>query len=559
MSFNLQDIQWTSEEPTGKKFFSQELTLDQLVEFFKEPAVGKGDLGVTISVGKNGGSNVIINNENQNGTVNKRKLEIFFGAFANAKVEGYEPTGAPSSSSQVEDTKWYAAPQPQGAFFYSSRFTQISDAKAIEIKLKEKKIEAFVKGEGPEEKKTYTVCVNNYAGPDKLDPKKIERFFAAFPSVVVDGFDNSLLKKFQAANNNASSDAAPAYRPIDEVALKIALDKMHQLVGLQGAKKKVEEIVSLVRDDIMCRELGIDDAEPPYYHMVFAGSPGTGKTTFARLIAEIFYALGITSKPSCHEVTKPDLVGAHIGETEEKTAAHAQEAMDGVLFVDEAYALSRSDSPRDFGYAVIDTLVPIMENYRDRLIVIFAGYTKDMEKLISSNRGLKSRCVFQIDYEDYDSESLSQIMEGMLKKQRRIISEEGRKTLLDGLESIRKRDAGNFGNAREVRNLLQGLKLSRAARLDTPDMRALLQLLPREKKIELLSTYTLEDAKAAIAGIKFDRKKKSKLQKTTEEDLRQATFGKFEKTKKNKFPMGFQLPSKQETVGCKRKARASLT
>ncbi|PTJ12615.1 sporulation protein [Staphylococcus simulans] len=192
------------------------------------------------------------------------------------------------------------------------------------------------------------------------------------------------------------------------------LEELHSLVGLNNVKNFVSKLVKEAKANKMFEEKGLS-LEKPTYHMVFTGPPGTGKTTIARLIAKIFYNLDILAEDKVVEVDRQNLVGAYIGHTEKNTAKAVDQAMGGVLFVDEAYQLA-SGSENDFGHLAVETLITSLENYRDKFIAIFAGYTNDMERFLNENEGLKSRIPYTIEFPAYSSEEVAEIVYRILNK-----------------------------------------------------------------------------------------------------------------------------------------------
>ena len=201
--------------------------------------------------------------------------------------------------------------------------------------------------------------------------------------------------------------------------------------------------------------------------MIFTGNPGTGKTTVARIIGKIFREMGLLSKGHFIEVSRADLVGQFIGSSEAKTEAILKKAMGGVLFIDEAYSLTPKDpqGDMDFGNRVIEVLIQAMENYRDDLIVIAAGYTDQMQTFLDSNPGLKSRFSNIIQFDDYTGEELYQIFQYIIKKERFGVSDSANdfvKKLTYGMYNHRSRD---FGNGREIRSLVEDLISAHADRI----------------------------------------------------------------------------------------------
>jgi SpoVK/Ycf46/Vps4 family AAA+-type ATPase len=242
----------------------------------------------------------------------------------------------------------------------------------------------------------------------------------------------------------------------DEETLESLLQELDSIVGLHSVKKAVREAIEAQKANQQLREAGIQtDNEIETRHMLFTGNPGTGKTTVARLIGKILRALGMLKKGHFIEVDRQNLVGLHVGETTQKTAQILEEALDGVLFIDEAYQLSRSESGIDYGKEAIDILVPRLDNDRDRLAVIFAGYSREMEQFIDVNSGIASRIAYKIEFPDYNATELYQIFERFCHQSWQIISPEVATQLQELFAMIYRQRDRNFGNGREVRNVYE--------------------------------------------------------------------------------------------------------
>lgn len=235
-----------------------------------------------------------------------------------------------------------------------------------------------------------------------------------------------------------------------------------ELIGLKPVKNRVREIASLLVVDRLRREAGLI-SEQPSLHMCFTGSPGTGKTTVATRMAEILHRLGYSRKGHLVSVTRDDLVGQYIGHTAPKTREVLKRAMGGVLFIDEAYYLHRPENERDYGQEAIEILLQAMENNRDDLIVILAGYGDRMERFFQSNPGIKSRIAHHIDFPDFSAEELMGIAELMLQQQMYRFTEPARQTFADYL--VRRMSQPHFANARSVRNAIDRIRLRHAGRL----------------------------------------------------------------------------------------------
>src|SRR5574337_160863 len=241
------------------------------------------------------------------------------------------------------------------------------------------------------------------------------------------------------------------------------LDKLdRELVGLKPIKTRIREIAALLLVDRVRKSLGLMSG-PPSLHMCFTGNPGTGKTTVAMRMAEILHRLGYIRKCNLAAVTRDDLVGQYIGHTAPKTKEVLKRAMGGVLFIDEAYYLYRSENERDYGQESIEILLQVMENQRDDLVVILAGYKDRMDRFFQSNPGMSSRIAHHIDFPDYSAEELIAIAKLMLEKQQYRFSPEAETVFYQYL--LKRMQMPNFANARSVRNALDRARLRQANRL----------------------------------------------------------------------------------------------
>lgn len=235
-----------------------------------------------------------------------------------------------------------------------------------------------------------------------------------------------------------------------------------ELVGLAPVKARIREIAALLLIDKLRRNLGIT-AGNPGLHMSFTGSPGTGKTTVGLKMADILFQLGYIKKGHLLTVTRDDLVGQYIGHTAPKTKEVLKKAMGGVLFIDEAYYLYKPDNERDYGSEAIEILLQVMENQRDDLVVILAGYKDPMDKFYESNPGLSSRIANHIDFPDYSVEELLKISKMMLEEQQYQLTPDAEIALT---EYIRKRkEKPLFANARSVKNALDRARMRQANRI----------------------------------------------------------------------------------------------
>jgi probable Rubsico expression protein CbbX len=242
--------------------------------------------------------------------------------------------------------------------------------------------------------------------------------------------------------------------------LMLALDS--ELIGLIPVKKKVEEIGSLLLVDRARQRFGLS-ASRPNLHMCFTGSPGTGKTTVALMMADLLLRLGYLDKGHLVHAMRDDLVGEYIGQTAPKTKAVLDRAMGGVLFIDEAYTLYRAQDSKDYGQECIDILMQVMENDRDKLVVILAGYKDRMDNFFESNPGMSSRIAHHLDFAEYEVDELLAIGRLMLDRSSYYLSDEAKEVFRDHL-SVRMRQP-RFANARSVRNDLESARLRHAYRL----------------------------------------------------------------------------------------------
>lgn len=275
---------------------------------------------------------------------------------------------------------------------------------------------------------------------------------------------------------------SPEEKPQEEPTLEELLAQLDSLCGLEKVKADVKSLINLVKVRSMRREAGLP-VPPMSLHLVFLGNPGTGKTTVARLLAQIYHVIGVLPKGQLVEVDRSGLVAGFVGQTALKTQEVVQKAMGGVLFIDEAYALVNQENGNDFGREAIEVLLKNMEDHRDELIVIVAGYAGLMEKFIHSNPGLESRFNKYLYFEDYNAAQLYDIFSSMCKKNGYTLSQEGEAWVRRDLEELFANRDENFGNARDVRNLFEkavSRQADRVAALESPTREQLMELLPQD-------------------------------------------------------------------------------
>jgi probable Rubsico expression protein CbbX len=263
-----------------------------------------------------------------------------------------------------------------------------------------------------------------------------------------------------------------------------ALDR--ELIGLVPVKTRVREIAALLLVEKLRRSVGLE-AGAPSLHMCFTGNPGTGKTTVAMKMASILHGLGYVRKGHLVAVTRDDLVGQYIGHTAPKTKEVLKRAMGGVLFIDEAYYLYRPENERDYGQEAIEILLQVMENQREDLVVILAGYRDRMERFFSSNPGMASRIAHHIEFPDYSEDELQAIARLMLDKMQYRLSDGAARALAEYI-ALRKTQP-HFANARSIRNALDRARLRQAKRLFEARGEALTR--------EALMTIEAEDIRAS--------------------------------------------------------------
>ena len=241
------------------------------------------------------------------------------------------------------------------------------------------------------------------------------------------------------------------------------LRELDKLVGLEKIKEIIKEYLAFVKVQKLREQYNLK-TEQVVMHMIFKGNPGTGKTTVARIIGKIFKEIGFLLNGDLIEAERSDLVGEYIGHTAQKTKKVIDNALGGVLFIDEAYALARGGE-KDFGKEAIDTMVKAMEDYKDKIIIILAGYRNEMNSFLECNPGLRSRFAIQLDFPDYSIEQLVKIAEIMYQEREYVLDSESKHYIYRVITKKRNKEGLNNGNARMIRNLVERSIRHQAKRL----------------------------------------------------------------------------------------------
>ena len=279
----------------------------------------------------------------------------------------------------------------------------------------------------------------------------------------------------------AKAEKTEVVEPLPKEDMKDLQAELDSYIGLATVKEEVRNLINMASVYKLRRQHDLPTTDMSL-HMVFTGNPGTGKTMMARMMARIYRSLDILSKGQLVEVDRSGLVAGYVGQTAIKTQKVIQKALGGVLFIDEAYALN-GKSENDFGQEAIDTILKAMEDHRDDLVVIVAGYSQLMEKFIHSNPGLESRFNKYFYFEDYDGAQLFTILQSMCVKNGYVLTPEGEALARRELMALYEDRDENFGNARDVRNLFEqavARQSDRVARLEAPTREQLMELHPED-------------------------------------------------------------------------------
>ncbi len=316
--------------------------------------------------------------------------------------------------------------------------------------------------EEPEEEVIYKTSNEDSSLPDDRDEDKTEES---------DAPKEEKEEKPQYDKEEIAKETAKAKLELEEAkdakraqAVEKLMEQLGELVGLEGVKQEMQSLVNLIKVRKMRQNYNLPQMEMSY-HMVFTGAAGTGKTTVARLVSEIYKELGVLSKGTLVETDRAGLVAGYLGQTAMKVKEVVNQALGGVLFIDEAYSLSSRDAGDDYGIEAIDTLVKEMEDHRNDLVVIVAGYEKEMDRFLKSNTGLISRFNKFINFPDYSNEELVDILKMMADKSGMTIEDDALELVQIYLECMSAEAKKEFGNARGIRNLFEKIVTKQADRI----------------------------------------------------------------------------------------------
>lgn len=307
------------------------------------------------------------------------------------------------------------------------------------------------------------------------------------------------------AEENPRQECALPVENIDDLKAEL-----NELIGLDGIKKEVNNLINMVTVHKLRRQHGLKSVDMSL-HMVFSGNPGTGKTTIARMMARIYRSLGVLSKGQLVEVDRSGLVAGYVGQTAAKTTKVIESALGGVLFIDEAYSLT-SKSENDFGAEAVDTLLKVMEDHREDLVVIVAGYDGLMDDFVHSNPGLESRFNRYMHFDDYSVEEMLQILDLQLKKGQYTLEEDAKAAAREYIEASNTSSI-SFGNARGVRNIFEKLLVEQANRLSCTENVTKEQLMNITKE-DVLSARAADSqlAKAEAERIQMEKNAKEAIE-----------------------------------------------
>ena len=325
-------------------------------------------------------------------------------------------------------------------------------------------------GVSPSVNDVYNELLSKIDMDDEFNIKLLDYISEDYPKSEVD-FTTYVNNLYKYISFNKEVPELEKIKDIDEV-----FKSLDDLVGLEKVKKTLHDLVDLItlknktKDDLKINNVNL--------HMVFLGNPGTGKTTVARLIGDILFNLKYIKQNKLIEVSSKDLVAEYVGQTAVKTMNVVEKAMGGILFIDEAYALAVKNSENSFNAEAIATLIKAMEDYRDDLVVIFAGYTKEMQDFLDSNSGIVSRIGYTLEFDDYTNEELIEIFKGMVKKAGFTLEEDA----IPEVERLINENRGmkNFGNARFIRNVYERTVINHATNTKNNKSKKILKTITKK-------------------------------------------------------------------------------
>ena len=320
-------------------------------------------------------------------------------------------------------------------------------------------------GTNPDIQDIYEYILENTNLEDNMKPNLLDYITKTYKNDNYVEYRNNLIKYI---SFNKELPKIEEKKTLEEI-----FKDLNELVGLEKVKKVLYDLVDVINLKEKAKDLTIKDMN---LHMVFLGNPGTGKTTIARIISNILYNLGYIKENKLIEVSSKDLVGQYVGQTAPKTMDVINKSLNGVLFIDEAYSLAVKGE-NSYNAEAIATLIQAMENYRDKLVVIFAGYTKEMQDFLNSNSGIVSRIGYTLEFDDYTTEELIKIFNNFATKNGFVVEEEAIKYLEEVINE--NRNTKNFGNARFVRNIYEKTVIKHATNVKDKKQNKILKTITK--------------------------------------------------------------------------------